>query len=178
MAPVTVGHVPPSRGCTRLGGNAAVPAAADLLLAALALALLAACWTDLKARTIPNPLNGAIAIGAPLFWWAEGLPAWPDGALRAAAALVLFGLFVIPWLMRAMGGGDVKLIGALALWLPPLDAVRMLVVMSIAGGAVTLLTLADHRLRRRAGPVEVPYGVAIGFAGLWMITQRYLYQFG
>src|SRR5688500_7434103 len=79
------------------------------LLAALAIALLVAAFTDFRSRRIGNWLNGGIALAAPLFWWASGLSLWPDIALQLGVALatltVLAGLFAL----RAMGGGDVKL---------------------------------------------------------------------
>jgi prepilin peptidase CpaA len=45
------------------------------LLIALAIALVVAAFTDIRRRQIDNWLNGAIALGAPLFWWASGLDA-------------------------------------------------------------------------------------------------------
>ncbi len=44
-----------------------------VLLALLAIALLVAAFTDIRSRQIANWLNGAVALGAPLFWWASGL---------------------------------------------------------------------------------------------------------
>src|SRR5690606_10057235 len=61
------------------------------LLAALAIALLVAAFTDLRHRRIGNWLNGAIALAAPLFWWASGLALWPDLALQLGVALSLRG---------------------------------------------------------------------------------------
>ncbi|MDA4831224.1 hypothetical protein NY536_07050, partial [Enterobacter hormaechei] len=72
------------------------------------------------------------------------------------------GIFAAGW----MGGGDVKMIGALALWLPPGGVLSMLMLMAIAGGAITIVMVADSRWRRREGAVEVPYGVAIAAAAL------------
>ncbi len=48
----------------------------------LAIALLTAAFTDLKSRRIANWLNAAIALGAPLFWWASGMALWPDVAMQ------------------------------------------------------------------------------------------------
>jgi prepilin peptidase CpaA len=50
--------------------------------------------------------------------------------------------------------------------------------MSFAGGVLTLATVASHRIRKLSGAVEVPYGVAIAFAGIWLIGQRFLNHFG
>jgi hypothetical protein len=87
-----------------------------LLLGALALRLVSAGVEDLRTREIANWKNAAIALLAPLWWWANGLALWPDLALQIGLALVVFGLFCIAFARGWMGGGDVKMIGALALW--------------------------------------------------------------
>ena len=149
-----------------------------ILLGLLAAALLACCWWDLKTRTIPNWLNLAIALGAVAFWVAVGLPVWPEVALRVAVAFVTFWVFAAAFAMGAMGGGDVKLIAALALWLPWQAVLVLLFLMSIAGGVLTLGYLIRHKLARREEKLEIPYGVAIAFGGLWLISERFLNQFG
>jgi prepilin peptidase CpaA len=149
-----------------------------ILLGLLAAALLACCWWDLKTRTIPNWLNLAIALGAVAFWVAVGLPVWPEVALRLAVAFVTFWVFAAAFAMGAMGGGDVKLIAALALWLPWQAVLVLLFLMSIAGGVLTLAYLIRHKLARREEKLEIPYGVAIAFGGLWLISERFLNQFG
>jgi prepilin peptidase CpaA len=149
-----------------------------ILLGLLAAALLACCWWDLKTRTIPNWLNLAIALGAVAFWIAVGLPVWPEVALRVAVAFVTFWVFAAAFAMGAMGGGDVKLIAALALWLPWQAVLVLLFLMSIAGGVLTLAYLIRHKLAKREEKLEIPYGVAIAFGGLWLISERFLNQFG
>lgn len=154
------------------------PVIAPLLAGCLALALLAAGIGDLRSRTIPNWLNAGIALAAPLWWWATGMAIWPELALQIGFALTLFALFAAAFAAGAMGGGDVKLIAALGLWLPPVLGLRMLMLMSLAGGVLTLVMLALRALARRGDVIEVPYGVAIAFAGLAVLGQRYLYLFG
>lgn len=149
----------------------------DAFLLPLAALLLVAAGWDLRSRIIPNWLNAAIALGAVGFWWAEGAHLWPDVALSVAVTLLVFALFFAAFAFGAMGGGDVKLIAALALWLPPGATLQLLFLMSLAGGIVTIATVAHHAARRAAGRPEIPYGVAISAAGLWMIGERYLYQF-
>ena len=148
------------------------------LLMALAAMLLAACWCDLKARTIPNLLNLAIALLAIPFWWSIGLGLWPDAALQIGVAALVFGLFAIAFALGVMGGGDVKLVAAIALWLPAQSVLALLFIMSVAGGVLTLAMLIRHKLGRKAGQLEIPYGVAIAFGGLWLIGERFLNQFG
>lgn len=149
-----------------------------ILLGLLALLLLAATAFDLRARTIPNTLNIAIALLAIPFWWASGVPFWPDAALHLGVAALVFALFALAFAMGAMGGGDVKLLGAVALWLPWQAVLTLIVVMSLAGGALTLAMLVRARLAGRKEQLEIPYGVAIAFGGLWVLSERFLYQFG
>jgi len=144
------------------------------LLAALAIALAVAAVTDLRSRRIGNGLNAGIALAAPLFWWASALPLWPGVAAQLAVALVTFGICAGLFAVRAMGGGDVKLLTALALWIEPLLFVRLIVAMALLGGLLTLLMLFRRALQGGREQLAVPYGVAIAIAGLWVITSHYL----
>lgn len=148
-----------------------MPGATTLLLAGLLTALCAAAVTDLRSRTISNLLNAGVALAAPLFWWASGLSLWPDAALQIAFALAVFAGFAALFALGAMGGGDVKLIGALALWFPVTPFLSLLMLMAIFGGVLTTVMLVMHRLRPTGRPIEVPYGVAIAAAGAWSIVR-------
>lgn len=148
-----------------------------LLWGGLAIALIVAAITDLKSRIISNRLNLAIALGAPLFWIASGMNFWPDIVTQIAIAALVFTIFTGLFAIGAMGGGDVKLLGAIALWLHWLTIVHMLIIMSIAGGILTLLMIISKRIQKTPGAVKVPYGVAISFSGLWVIYERYINHF-
>jgi prepilin peptidase CpaA len=149
----------------------------DLLLGLLALLLLVAAVIDVRTFTISNRLNIAVALLAPLYWWSAGLPLWPDIAIQVGVAMAVFLLLAAAFYAGMMGGGDVKLAAALALWFSPASTLKFLVLMSIAGGVLTLLVLGVHRLRKKEGRPEIPYGVAIAFGGLWILTQRFLNHF-
>ena len=110
-----------------------------VLLAALAMALLTAAFTDLKSRTIGNRLNIAIAAGAPFFWLATGLNLWPGVAIQLGIAAATFALCALFFAIRQMGGGDVKLLTALALWFPPSNFVALILVMAMLGWVLTLV---------------------------------------
>lgn len=144
------------------------------LLMALAIALLIAAFTDIRRRQIDNWLTGGIALAAPLFWWTGGLALWPDIAIQFGIAIAAFaglaGLFAIGW----MGGGDVKLLTALALWIAPVAFLQLLVVMALAGGVLTVAMFFWHTARRQKERLAIPYGVAIAFAGLWVLAVNYL----
>jgi prepilin peptidase CpaA len=146
-------------------------------IALLGAALLLAAIGDWRSRTIPNWLNGTIALLAIPFWWSAGVTLWPGVALHVGLAAIVFGLFAIAFRFGAMGGGDVKMAAALALWLPLGGVVKLLVIMSIAGGVLTLAMLAAHRMVKAAGQPEIPYGIAIAFGGFWLIGERILNQF-
>ena len=143
------------------------------LVAALAIALAIAAVTDLRRRQIDNWLNAAIACGAPLFWLASQ-QTWVDIVFHLVIALAMFIMLAALFALRAMGGGDVKLLSALALWIEPVWFVKLLVVMSVLGGLRTLVFAIWHFSTRRQGRIAVPYGIAISFAGLWALASQYL----
>jgi len=143
------------------------------LLAALAIALLFAAFTDLRHRRIDNWLNAGIALGAPLFWLASGMGPG-DAAWQLGLGLVTFAVLSGMFALRMMGGGDVKLLTALALWIEPRQFLDLLVVMALAGGLLTILFGCWHVMRRRRDRIAIPYGIAIAGAGLWALVTTYL----
>lgn len=147
------------------------------LLGALALMLLVAAVGDLRRREISNGLNGAIALLAIPFWFSMGLSPWPEMALQIGVALGVFLFFALLFNFGFMGGGDVKMIAALALWLPAGAVLNLLVIMSLAGGVLTLAMMARKRMAKSEANPEVPYGVAIAFGGMWVIAEPFLNQF-
>lgn len=140
--------------------------------------LLMAAWTDIRSRTISNEINAAIAILAIGWWWVCGEALWPDVAIRIAIAAGLFVACVGLFALNMMGGGDVKMIGAIALWLPFPLLMEMLTVMAIAGGIITLFMLIRHRWRRNEDRPQVPYGVAIAAGTLWVSANGLLTMTG
>ena len=147
------------------------------LMGLLAAMLAWIAVVDIRTYTISDRLNLAIALLAPVYWWAAGVPLWPDAAIRIGVGVAVFVLFAGAFYLNAMGGGDVKLAGALALWFTPFETLKLIVIMSIAGGLLTLVVLSIHRTRKKSGRPEVPYGVAIAAGGMWLLAQRFLNQF-
>lgn len=139
------------------------------LIVALGALLIAAAITDLRARIISNRVNLAIAALAPLWWIASGLDPWPDFAVQLLVGAAVFLLFAALFSIGMMGGGDVKLLAALALWFPWQAVISLLVLMALLGGLVTVVTVIHHRMTRRLGQPEIPYGVAISLAALWLL---------
>ncbi len=147
------------------------------LLGLLAAILLWIAVVDVRTYTISDGLNLTIALLAPIYWWSAGVPLWPDAAIRVGVGVAVFLLFAGAFYLNVMGGGDVKLAGALALWFTPYETLTLIVIMSIAGGLLTLIVLGIHHMRNKEGRPEVPYGVAIAVGGMWLLAQRFLNHF-
>ena len=149
----------------------------EVLLIGLAAFLVVAAVIDVRTFTISNRLNLTVALLAPLYWLSIALAPWPGVAIQLAAGATVFMILAGAFYAGMMGGGDVKLAAALALWFSPASTIKFLVLMSLAGGVLTLLVLVWHRAKRREGRPEIPYGVAIAFGGLAILAQRFLNHF-
>lgn len=130
-----------------------------IVLAASVVFALAAVWTDVRRREIPHATVGGLVA----FWVVaaafepRALNATPLAALVCGAvALALgFAFHAAGWL----GGGDGKLLAALALWLGPADIGLALVATGVLG---LLMALAAHLRRDAEWHREgIPYAVAI-----------------
>jgi prepilin peptidase CpaA len=160
------------------------PASVHLLVMALFFGLLAvAVLTDVKTLRIPNRLCLAVVAIYPAHVLASPIPVdWP-GALMLAAAVFVVGLasFAAGW----VGGGDVKLMAATALWAGSASFIAFLLATSVVGGVIAVLMLSQVRfvvaqIAETAGFCEIrdvvlgrsiPYGVAIA-AGGWVVGVR------
>lgn len=145
--------------------------------------LLVACISDLKAFRIPNAVPLAlmalflikVAATAGIAVWPEHLVAF---GMMALLGLVAFGFGVI-------GGGDAKLMIAVALWIGMSALSSFLVLTAVGGGALALLLLGlrhlandqevlpssrvalpGARLLDRKAPI--PYALPIASAALWL----------
>ena len=167
-----------------------------LLAAAVAVLLVVAAITDAYHRIIPNWLTLAIALLALPYWWATGMYLWPDVAFQLGIASVMFAIFLFVFAIGQMGGGDVKLIVALALFLDPLSFTWAIYIFALVGAVQTIVMLVPfnwqiltrkthpgfgttvalvrRRLRRDRAKFENPYGIAIAIGGLVALSQRYL----
>lgn len=146
--------------------------------------VLAAAARDVLSFTIPNWISIALVVLFPAAALTVGLPV-PQVALHfgvAAAALVAgMGAFAMRWL----GGGDAKLMAAVALWVGWPAFTIFLTGAAVTGGvlAIILLTLRSAAFRplvlmgpswvvRLAEPGEgVPYGLAIAAGALAAFPQ-------
>ncbi|MEA1072518.1 A24 family peptidase [Sphingomonas sp. LY160] len=135
----------------------------------LLLVMAASAVEDIWRMEIEDWLSGAVAAGAIVAAIAAGptLGLWQNTLLALSVLAVGWWLFV----RGAMGGGDVKLLTAAALWFDLSSGWKMLVAVAVVGGLVTIVMIAVRHLpwpatartrvvslRRDEG---IPYGVAI-----------------
>ena len=153
----------------RSAGARRMDLAASCALGAAAVAA-ASAWTDWRSRAvplwIPAVLAGlwtATAVAAP---GALGGSAWAGLVCAAAALAVGFVFYALGWL----GGGDGKLLGALALWLGPHD-----LGFALIGGAVLLAALALPALAGRAVEFRrrgIPFACAVAPPAVVLLVAR------
>lgn len=170
---MTIPHVPP----------VAIP------LVAVAVLLLAAAWIDWRTRLIPNAIPLAVAgLYLPFVLLHPEHIGWTL-AVATATGCLAGGFFL--FVRGVMGGGDVKLITAVALFAGAEHIALFAVVMSLTGGLLALASLFWERVgwtiapliplpaavlrvrtsietgpQHAAQPVTLPYGIAIAAGGL------------
>jgi prepilin peptidase CpaA len=118
------------------------------IAAVIAIAIgLGACVTDLRSRRIPNVLTFGSAFIAFAYY---GVIAGPAGLLQSLAGWGTGILMFLPFFaLRGLGGGDVKLLGALGAWLGAGTVLWVALFAGIVGGALALaLTLTRGELPR------------------------------
>jgi len=119
--------------------------AAPLTLLAM---LVIASQSDLRQHRIPNvvSLAGLIA-GLALHALADGLHGMLSGLAGAAVGLLCFAPF---YLLRGMGGGDVKLLAAAGGFLGPQGALLAALFSLLAGGFTAIAYVMWQALRASA----------------------------
>ncbi len=147
------------------------------LLGGLAIGLMISVYSDIKYRLIYNKVTLPIALAAPMYWYATGQLNWVDIGFHLLIGVVVFAVFSLFFALRMMGGGDVKLFAAFALWFDWVTVMQMMLYTSLIGGGVTVVFLIIHKVKKQQGKVRIPYGVAIALSGLITVGARFLNHF-
>jgi prepilin peptidase CpaA len=150
------------------------------LLASAAI-LVAAALHDIATRTVPNWMAGMLALLG-LASQVLHFPAF-EGLL---ASVVVFVLSAFCWRRGWMGGGDVKLLAAASLVVPPHHVIQFITVVALIGALLACIYLAARRVVaapgayrpshliarairverwriRRSGPLPYALAIAAGF---------------
>ena len=165
--------------------NWVVPIALTLKIALL----LYVATIDIATRLIRNEICLALA----LLGIAGQLASPMQLAQSLIAAAILLLLLLVIYQRGWIGGGDVKLLVALAIGLPLTGVIELLTITALAGGILALvhvimrllpypkLAPAGSSLVRRVYAIErwrhlrrapLPYGVAIACGGTWTILSQ------
>ena len=147
----------------------------------LIIALIFAVITDVARYEIPNTLPIVITVAFLAAAIGEDADIRTIVFHLAAGMIVLIAFGVLFW-KGWMGGGDVKLIAASAVWAGGNFLLQYLVVLALFGGVLALVVVllrlvagdaarinrpwVQRLLTRRQG---VPYGVAISATGLFLL---------
>ena len=148
-----------------------------------------AAVTDYRQMRIPNWIS--IALCALFAAYALRYLPWPAIGWHAAVGGGVFAVGILSYAAGLFGAGDVKLLGALALWAGPEQIVEFLVLIGLLGGAFGLLILAVRKLNhffpayverpsgvwnitRWAHSGKCPYGIPIAVAALVSIPRVFL----
>jgi prepilin peptidase CpaA len=151
----------------RMSAMAALPILSETLTLLAAALLILAAGCDILTRLIPNAIPAALALLGLALRLLDG--SWPWALL---AGVIVFGLCLLCWLRGWMGGGDVKLLGACALLVPPLSVFPMITAVGMAGGVLAFLYLAARRVVPR--PVPLMAGLRPhGFLGRALRAERW-----
>jgi len=153
------------------------------------LLLLYVATIDVATRLISNEICLALAF----LGIASQLASPLQIAESLIAAAILFILLFVIYQRGWIGGGDVKLLVALAIGLPLTGLIQLLTVTALAGGILAAVHLmlrnlpyprlapAGSSLARRVYAVErwrhlrhapLPYGVAIACGGIWVVLSK------
>jgi prepilin peptidase CpaA len=153
------------------------------------LLLLYVATIDIATRLIRNEICLVLALLGIAAQFAS--PMQIAESLTAAAILLM--LLLVMHQRGWIGGGDVKLLVALAIGLPLMGVIELLTITALAGGVLALVHLmmrllpyprlapAGSSFVRRVYAIErwrhlrhapLPYGVAIACGGIWSVFSR------
>jgi prepilin peptidase CpaA len=158
-----------------------------LLSTLLTVLIMFAMVTDIATYRIPNWVNGALLALYPIacVLLQADMSVWLHG-LYGFGVLFVVGMLIFA--LRIMGGGDVKMIAVLALWVGFGQPLLLFVIyFALLGGVMTLLLMFLRKIapyvvlkwRGVQGNIPrvlsyeepLPYGVAIGLAFLWFLWR-------
>jgi prepilin peptidase CpaA len=153
------------------------------------LLLLYVAVIDIATRLIRNEICLILAI----LGIASQFAGQTHVAQSLVAATILSLLLIVVYQRGWIGGGDVKLLVALAIGLPLIGVIQLVTVTALAGGVLALAHLvmrllpyprlapAGSSLLRRVYAVErwrnlrhapLPYGAAIVCGGIWTVFSQ------
>lgn len=108
----------------------------------------AACVTDWRTRRIPNVLTLGAALAALLFH--SMAPAGIGFTSSLSGWLVGAAVMFVPFVLRGLGGGDVKLLAAIGAWVGPGNAFWVGMYTGMVGAVLSIVVAAYYGYTRKA----------------------------
>src|SRR5947209_7042056 len=105
------------------------------LLGVGTLLLLLAASLDVWKRKIPNTLNAVLGLAG--LWAQASVRGWGAAAWGVGGAILTIVVLWLPWWKGQLGGGDVKMAGAGAVWVGAALPIYWLLI-AVAGGVVAV----------------------------------------
>jgi prepilin peptidase CpaA len=131
-------------------------------LAAAAIVALIAAAFDWRSRRIPNWLSMSALAAGLLF---RGLSEGTSGLGDAGAGFVVAVLpLLVLWLIGGGGGGDVKLMAGLSVWLGYQQSVMLLIGSTVGVLVFHCAVMIVRSLRRQSGGLEGKAQLRVAFA--------------
>ena len=147
--------------------------------------LIFAGITDAMSFTIPNKVSAVLLAGFIVLVPFSGLSLADIGSHIFVGFITLLIGFIL-FARGYLGGGDVKIIAAIGLWLGMDQMIPFLLATAFLGGLLslavlylramplpTLLQRQKWLLNIQCGEAAVPYGIAIGLAGLCVYPETH-----
>jgi prepilin peptidase CpaA len=144
------------------------PLVSLVLSAACLLLLVVGGLHDVVARTIPNSIAAGLAALGAAVRLLHG-----EMVVGLMVGLLVFGAAAACWRRGWMGGGDVKLLGAAAIALPPSSVPMFVAAVAMAGGLLAVLYLAARPFTPAPAPLR-PAGLLARAVRVecWRIGRR------
>ncbi|OME76337.1 hypothetical protein BK120_29300 [Paenibacillus sp. FSL A5-0031] len=114
-----------------------------IVTAVVAVFLVIALYTDLKAQIIPNWLN--VTFFSAAFIYHTAISGLEGAAIAAVGALTGFIPLLLLHLARGIGAGDVKLFGALGAWVGVWLVLQMMFYAILYAGAIGVCLVIVNR---------------------------------
>ena len=108
----------------------------------------AACVTDLRTRRVPNLLTFSAALAGFGYGLISG--SWAGLGWALAGCATGLAVFLPFFLLRGIGGGDVKLMAALGAWLGPAGALWTGAFAGLAGGPMAIVVALSSGYLKQA----------------------------
>jgi prepilin peptidase CpaA len=106
---------------------------------ALAVLVLLAAFNDIRSRTVPNALTVTGVVCGVLLQ--TSLNHWAGTKASLFGLAVGLALFLPLFLLRGMGGGDVKLMAAIGSMAGPTDTIVIFILTAVFGGVLAVALL-------------------------------------